>query len=339
MTEAEKNERFVHRKTFTLLGYTYSTRNSLKENKDFDDIAIVNTSHNATLLRFPRELPNSEKTMIVDSIATDTRWFTMLRKIRHIQFTEHLIETIRTLQKEGLSGPEATTLTVYFDYGFAAIRTNESALDLYRQFKTTIKESALSNCNESDALRLYSEVYIHLSPELADRLLKNTTSLSELKRLQQNVFKSVWSDDCIQYMTKISPTALRFTLEFTVDSIQDEDAWIIDVLKIVSELSDDQIAAASKLIESFKVSNGTYNKRYNLFLSHATTRLSPLSQLPRVAALMLVRYDEKTLSTADDILNRSFEVDDLSIDKLIRVCHFLDRGGNITTPVHWMVQF
>lgn len=210
------------------------------------------------------------------------------------------------------------------------------SVDMYVRFERNFKSSALSDSKLDSVLKLYSDVYIHVSPELADRLLEIIPSFSQLEFVHQRVLSSIWSKELIEYLTKLSPEALYFAMEFKINTQQDDRLWMLKVLKIVSGFTNSQIAEALEIRKSFLIKN--YNRRYNLFMSHATTRDSPLSELPLVAALMLVQYDANTLSIADDLLNREFEVDDLSIDKLMSVSQFLKDGGSCDTPVQWMIE-
>lgn len=327
--------RFLYNKDLRLDNMIYYAKTSFSDkNESYDKIVISTWDQKQTTFRFSRDLPDDEKAMIADSVATDVRWVTILKRSRYIEYNDKLIETIRSLQSAGLSGSAASTLATYVKYG--CDKANATAEEIYSRFQSIVRSTNLENVNESATLRIYTDIHLHKSPKLADRFLQTAGSLNRLKEMHKDVFKNNWSEESIELLTKLRSEGLRYVLKFRFYKDSNDAQWLNRVLRITADLSNKQIAEAEKVQGLFTARDKSYWKRYNLFIRNC---YRSLYDLPRIAALILVRYDYKILKAADNLLGRELKTSERSIDKLIAVCDFVENSGTTEIPLHWMMEF
>lgn len=333
-TEREKRAaiqaRFVYRRTFFIDGkrcVAVSCNDGL-----YDRIKISTDQMHDTELIFSPHTDNSYKVMVADAMSMDRLWLKIIEKRTTITISDNDVYEILELQKRGLAGAQAVTFFSYFN-----TESNKgSALRLYERFLNAVDETALVSANQARVLMIYADLFIRLTPEFADRLLKISTSLNKLRALHKEAMRNTWSLNLVNHVMKMPIEVLSYVLEFRFKNSVYENTWSNQILEIAAEMSAKDIEKAKRVLKLIHTKDSHYWKKYKLFLNQDS---ASNSELARIASIMLVKYDYKTLVTAENILNHTFDFRSKSIEKLMAVTRFLHNGGNPSTPVHWMLEF
>lgn len=305
----------------------------------YDRVKITSPSSCDIALRFDPTISYQDKRMIADSVSTDIRWKQIMKNSVYIDFDNLSLESIRDLQSVGIPDSVACTLVVLFDFHNRtdyfhnrADNKGSSVMDIYSKFSQLKKSKSMLMIPENDLLMMYSDLYLNLSPEIADHVFTVAgSSVTKLKNIQKGILSNRWPGECLPDFLKLSEKGLETIARFTVrDPTDSLFAWLSSTIRIISDLSDERLDEADTLSKKDSI------ERYCTLLSEHNMLYA--TESPLIAALLLTHYSESTINQADAILKDCYSPSDLSFVKLMSVCEFIQNGGSTDTPVHWMFE-
>lgn len=336
-------ERFAYDERFTLgqNDYTLECRNF--DTHDAVRVAIYLGKRFAfSSIDLPLEITNSDKKMIADSVQSDVRWIEWLSAVSSIEYSAELVERIHEVRSLGASDSIACNLvTLVHCKG----PSSWDAVDIYKRFRKIPTSQYYPDADEDELLAIYSDLCLKFSMEASENILKVLQNrFDTLKRARQVLMESDWPEDCANYVAKLSAYGLDIMRSFRLDSIEEPTPWITPIIKILSELSDDELSSVIDIATEISILSATTiprpdseSRSHYYFFFKYTAQLK--AERPLIAGLMLEKYGSKNLQLADEIITRSSSTYECSIIQLLTVCEFIHNGGSTGTPIEWILQF
>lgn len=334
MTTDETDEVFVYkqdvklgRQKFTLVSRNLGTH---------DELEVLTHWNDNPFIVFDATASNKDKKMIADAFATDARWAALLMLKDSLVFDREMLSEIHDLIRLGLSEPVSCTMTASFYSPYYGEKTPEGrVVDIYKQF---IEGSALEQYQDTEhdkLLRIYFDLSSMFSTAAADNILKAVSGdFNKLIQVKRELSRSVWPE-CSQYVSNLSIQGLEIMKDFRLDHLNGATKWVIPIIKIISELSEEQIARAGEIEADLERSKGASMEYYYFFFKFTKTLNA---ERPWIAGLMVEKYGMDILRKADNILIEQFTAYELTLDKLIIVSEYIHRGGNSELPFEWIVE-